>query len=122
MERDFARAAELYQLAVDQGNATAQWPLGQCYELGDGVEIDASKALELYTLAAKQGNRIGQFCVGHSYEEGVGVMKDWGKAVEFYELAAAQGDKEADEALERLEAQSSEPRSTVRAQQHAVEF
>jgi len=51
---------EYYQLAANQGNAHAIENLGQCYELGHGVDQNWSKALELYKLSLDQGNTNAQ--------------------------------------------------------------
>ena len=45
IEKDIKKAVELYQLAVDQGDASAQYNLGLCYATGDGVGIDLEKAV-----------------------------------------------------------------------------
>jgi TPR repeat protein len=44
-----------YKLA-EQGNAEAQYKVGEMYELGRGVEKNREKAREWYTMAAKQGH------------------------------------------------------------------
>lgn len=35
----------------------AQFNLGLCYELGNGVNEDISEAIRLYTLSTEQGNQ-----------------------------------------------------------------
>jgi uncharacterized protein len=46
-----------WQMAAEQGNAGAQFSLGQCYELGDmGLPRDIEKALKCYTKAAIGGS------------------------------------------------------------------
>ncbi len=51
--KDEKRAAELYQLAANQGNADAQCELGKCYEFGKGVVEDQKKPNEYFMLAAE---------------------------------------------------------------------
>ena len=51
VEPDVKRALEWYTLAVEQGDAQAQYLLGIMYQTGQGVEPDAKRAVELYTLA-----------------------------------------------------------------------
>src|SRR5262245_33349700 len=48
VEKDLAKAAELYRKAADQGNAKAMNNLGSCYSDGTGVERDEKKAVEWY--------------------------------------------------------------------------
>ena len=54
MEKDEQKAAE-------QGDAMAQFNLGQCYTNGTGVEKDEQKAVEWYKKAAEQGHAGAQF-------------------------------------------------------------
>jgi hypothetical protein len=43
-------------LKAEQGDATAQYFLGRCYELGIGVEKDEREAVKWYTKSAEQRN------------------------------------------------------------------
>jgi TPR repeat protein len=54
--RNLGKAAQLWQKAADQGNAVAQFNLGQLYQYGEGVPKDLGKAAELYKKAANQGH------------------------------------------------------------------
>ena len=45
-----------YQIAAEQGNATAQYNLGVCYYNGQGVAQDNKKAVYWFTKSAEQGN------------------------------------------------------------------
>ena len=67
MPKDFAKAAELYQKAANQGFAVAQNSLGELYEKGLGVTKDSGKATELYQKAADQGNAQAQNNLGRLY-------------------------------------------------------
>ncbi|MCR4784117.1 MAG: sel1 repeat family protein [bacterium] len=49
-------AADWYRQAASQGNADAQYMLGNMYRDGDGVEKDWRQAEELYLKAAAQGH------------------------------------------------------------------
>jgi uncharacterized protein len=53
-------AARYYQLAADQGNATAQCYLGVCYGNGTGVTKNEVEAARYYQLAADQGHADAQ--------------------------------------------------------------
>jgi len=46
----------LYKKAAGQGNATAQYNLGTCYEDGNGVAKDNTQAADWYRKAADQGD------------------------------------------------------------------
>ena len=45
-----------YELAAEQGDADAQFNLGDFYEKGHGIEKDYEKAKEYYQLASDQGH------------------------------------------------------------------
>ena len=82
------KAAELYTLAANQGDASAQYNLGLMYDKGQGVAQDYNKAAELYTLAANQGDASAQNNLGLMYDKGQGVPYDYNKAAELYTLSA----------------------------------
>ncbi|MCD8070178.1 MAG: hypothetical protein LUE08_02175 [Akkermansiaceae bacterium] len=48
--------AALYQEAAEQGNAEAQYRLGECYAEGEGVEKDVKEAVRWWRKAADQGH------------------------------------------------------------------
>ena len=56
--------------AAEQGHAAAQYMLGLCYELGEGVEQDQVKAVEWYRKAAEQGQAVAHCSLGRCYAEG----------------------------------------------------
>jgi len=82
---------EQYRLAVERGDAAAQFNLGVCYAKGEGVEKDLKKAVEWFTSAAEQGDVDAQARLGFCYDKGEGVEKDLKKAAEWYKRAAEQG-------------------------------
>jgi hypothetical protein len=53
--KDLVKAADYYRLAAEQGLATAQYKLGRCYELGEGVRESSLIATEWYQNAARNG-------------------------------------------------------------------
>lgn len=53
---DFASAVAQWQGPAAQGNADAQFNLGQAYKLGRGVQQDLAKAEELFAKAASSGH------------------------------------------------------------------
>jgi TPR repeat protein len=54
--QDYAEAVRLYSLAAAQGDADAQFTLGDMVENGEGVAQDRAEAIQWYRLAAAQGN------------------------------------------------------------------
>jgi hypothetical protein len=86
-----AEAVEVWTKAADQGDACAQYNLGELYIDGDGVTQNNEKAIELWTKSAEQGFAKAQCALGYMYNEGEGVEKDYAKAVEWFTKAAEQG-------------------------------
>jgi Leucine-rich repeat (LRR) protein len=84
VEKDEARAAELYAKAAERGYATGQCGLGVCYYYGRGVERDEARAAELYAKAAEQGHARAQCNLGVCYKHGTGVERDEARAAELY--------------------------------------
>ena len=99
VEKDLAKAVELYQASADQNDSTGQWRLGYMYEYGDGIEKDFAKAVELYQDSAEQGNAEGQRCLGVMYYNGMGVEKDYNKALDLFQSSAEQGNAEGQRCL-----------------------
>ncbi len=79
-----------YQAKAEQGDARAQFLLGQCYALGKGVGRDHAKAVNWYRKAAEQNYAEAQIKLGNSYADGQGVKKDYAEAVKWYRKAAEQ--------------------------------
>lgn len=48
-------AVEMYRIAAEQGVAQAQYNLGVCYDIGNGVAKDYAEAVKWYRKAAEQG-------------------------------------------------------------------
>jgi Leucine-rich repeat (LRR) protein len=88
VEKDEARATELYAKAAEQGNAAAQCNLGVYYFLGHGVEKNETRATELFAKAANQGLSSAQTNLGEMYAEGLGVVRDWAAAYRLFVSAA----------------------------------
>lgn len=84
---DYEQAFAWFQKAADQGHASAQNQLGDCYHEGQGVEQDYRKAAAWYQKAADQGYDVAQYHLGNCYYHGEGVEQDYGKAVAWYRKA-----------------------------------
>ena len=81
---DYEKAFAWFKMSADQGYASAQNSLGDCYYEGKGVEQDYRKAIEWYQKAAGQGYDEAQYHLGDCYYHGEGVEQDYGKAVAWY--------------------------------------
>jgi hypothetical protein len=56
--QDWAEAVRYYQLAAEQGDASAQFNLGSCFDNGEGVAQDQAMAVRYYRLATAQGDAL----------------------------------------------------------------
>ena len=89
---DYKTAYKLWLPLAEQGDAKAQYNLGQMYYEGQGVPQDHKEAVKWYRLAAEQGFAKAQHNLGTMYDEGIGVPQDYKEAVRWYRLSAEQGD------------------------------
>ena len=90
---DYTTAAKEFRLLAEQGDAGAQFNLGNMYNQGKGVPQDDAKAVEWYRLAAEQGHVKAQNNIGNMYYYGAGVLQDNVRAYMWYNIAAANGNK-----------------------------
>jgi TPR repeat protein len=72
---------EAVQILAGQGDAEAQYNLGECYRLGEGVGEDLEEAFGWYDKSAKQNYWLAMVRVAESYRNGKGVPMDLGKAI-----------------------------------------
>lgn len=86
---------EEIQKSAEQGDADAQYHLGNCYWQGRGTAKDETNAVNWYRKAAEQGNASAQYNLGYCYSQGKGTAKDDTKAFNWYTKAAEQGDADA---------------------------
>ena len=89
--------------AAEQGDATAQFYLGNMYANGEGVPQDAAEAVRWYRLAAEQGQADAQYGLGIMYATGRGVLKDSVLAHMWSNIASANGDEAARKLRDNLE-------------------
>jgi TPR repeat protein len=75
-QKQFEKAAKLYQQCANMGDDDCQLALGVMYEFGEGVPKNDSQAVAWYRKAAEQGNPIGQKTLGLMYELGKGVPEN----------------------------------------------
>ena len=55
-QRSYSEAARWYRKAAEQGHANAQYELGWCYFLGQGVKENREEAKKWWKKAADQGH------------------------------------------------------------------
>lgn len=90
-EKEYAKAAELWQPLAEKGDAAAQYHLGTLYAEGTGVRQNDTTAFMWFQRAANQGNPVAQYNVGASYAAGTGVDKSDVEAAKWFRRAADQG-------------------------------
>ena len=73
---DYATALREIKPLAEQGDADAQYNLGQMYRRGDGVLKDHKTAVKWYRLAAEQEDAGAQTGLGAMYATGRGVIQD----------------------------------------------
>ncbi|MEX2647424.1 MAG: SPOR domain-containing protein [Alphaproteobacteria bacterium] len=88
---DYATAIKEWRPLAEQGDAEAQFGLGEMYDLGRGVAADAEAAATWYQRAAEQGSARAQAKLGTMFAPGHGVPVDPSTAVLWWTKAAEQG-------------------------------
>ena len=86
---DYATALREWRPLAEQGNAEAQYNLGNMYRKGLGVPQDYGEAVQWYRKAAERENAKAQLFLGNMYFFGQGVSKDYVQAYMWYILAAS---------------------------------
>ena len=82
--------------AAENGNATAQFTVGQCYYNGDAVERDTAKAMDWMLKAAEAGIPYAQYFCASQYLSEQGVAEhDEAKGIDWMKKAANSGLPEA---------------------------
>lgn len=86
VEQDYAKAAELYEMAADAGCYQSAINLGYIYEYGCIGEPDFVKAYQWYSLAAALAPSCeAAYKLGDMFSRGRAVPRDMGKAYLLYE-------------------------------------
>jgi hypothetical protein len=113
--KDDAEAMRWFHKAVDGGAAEARlfyrtdamFYLGDAYEHGNGVAQDYAQAIVWYRKAAADDhNHWGieaMKSLAKLYEDGKGVPVSPHDALAWYQKAADRGDREAEDAVRRLD-------------------
>ncbi len=93
--KDIDEAIKWYTLSANQGNASAQYKLGELYYHGIEVKQNLPEAVRWYLASANQGNAVAQSRLGYMYTHGEGISVDYKEAMRWYSLAIKSGDKKA---------------------------
>lgn len=67
--RAFESAAQHFKIASKRGNSEAQVNLGNMYDAGEGVELDAKLAVHYYKLAVRKGIPEAAYNLAISYRQ-----------------------------------------------------
>jgi TPR repeat protein len=84
-----------FRKAAEQNVADAQYNLGVCYAIGQGVTEDDAEAVKWFRKAAEQNYADAQYNLGVCYDSGEGVAKDEIEAYKWWLLAAGHGNDDA---------------------------
>ncbi|VAW97819.1 hypothetical protein MNBD_GAMMA20-822 [hydrothermal vent metagenome] len=76
---------------AEQGNAKAQYAIGEMYEKGRGVEKDPRRAFSWYSKATQQGNIKAEYKLGMAYLNGTGIRENYRKAHDWLSKSSNQG-------------------------------
>lgn len=107
-QTDYAKAAELLEVAAQKGLGTAVYTLAVMYETGKGVKVDHQRSSELYKQAAELGIREAQALYGVALKKGYGVEQNLVESETWLRRAALKGDTEAAAVLADMLASGSE--------------
>jgi len=90
---DYLAAADLWRPLAENGDAEAQYLLGELYRLGQGVPEDDATAGRWHLEAAEQGHPRAMYYVALMYYRGRGDdwEKDYTRAYVWFTLAAKEG-------------------------------
>lgn len=88
---EYRDAFRIWESLAVQGDASAQFGLGQMYHEGLGVEQDDAASAEWFRQAAEQGYAPAQFNLGNAYKHGRGVRQDDLAAAVWWRRAAERG-------------------------------
>jgi TPR repeat protein len=100
VKQDYGMAAQLIQLAAEQGLAPAQNWLGDLYERGQGVAPDLIAACHWWGRAARQDNtREARRKFGTCYLTGTGVPQDDIQALLWWGVASRVGNFQLEDSV-----------------------
>ncbi|MBO4989328.1 MAG: sel1 repeat family protein [Clostridia bacterium] len=89
---DEKKAFSLYRELLEKGVKRVGYPLGVCYQMGQGVEENAERAARCFALAAEANVLEARIALAECYLTGYGLPADRQKAYEQFRTAAFAGD------------------------------
>jgi len=92
---EYATALSSFRPLADEGNAAAQFNLGQMYRLGQGIPSNVVEAARWYRLAAAQGDAQSQYNLGVMYYNAQGVPRNFVFSHMWLTLSATSGAENA---------------------------
>jgi TPR repeat protein len=98
-EGNYLLAFDEFRTLALNGDADAQFKLGDMYAKGEGVKQDFTEAFSWFLKAAAQDDPRGQLAVADAYEQGRGVPEDHKKAAAWYLTSAEHGNPRAQYAV-----------------------
>ncbi len=99
LKDDDQSALDWMTKAANQGDAEAQYQLGQYYESGRYADRDLAQAVTWYGKAADGGNLHATLALADLYMDGNQVQRDTDRALDLYHKAADADDAKAEEVL-----------------------
>jgi TPR repeat protein len=103
VQRDDAKAVELYRTSCDAGVGGACGNLGFMFANGRGVARDDHAAFELYERACKAGSLGDCTNLANAFELGHGTNRDLARARALFAESCAKGDAVACDSVRRLD-------------------
>ena len=104
--QDLTQALAACQKASDEGDAQAQYELGEFYYEGKNAPRDLNQALSYFEKASLQGHAQAQFKLGTMFFRGEGVQANNVQAYILLKMAAVNGAEDAldtaDEVTEKM--------------------
>src|SRR5271157_4481587 len=101
VERDEAKAAQLYRKAADMGNAEAQTRFAEALFDGRGVARDPAGSRAWLEKAARQGYARAECDLGVTLKDGLDIAQDLANGLRYLQAAARLGDAYAEDYLGR---------------------
>lgn len=92
-QANLGTALKVWLPAAEEGDAEAQYYVGQMFERGLGVDPDFEAAAQWYLKASEQDYSAAQIALGSLYEAGRGVPQDSEEALRWYRRAAGLADE-----------------------------
>ncbi|CAI2163813.1 2698_t:CDS:2 [Funneliformis geosporum] len=96
VEKNLAKAKELFKESADGGNADSQLRYAFCLIDKENEHIDCTKFLKYLKMSADNDNSTALYNLGEIYLRGrLGIEKDHDKGVQYLKLAALKGQQKA---------------------------